>query len=105
MSILLTEKLVKPSNIDAQDGRAVTVAVQEMHARPEMILKNPRKTSAGLAPRLLGKVKEYSSVLLGGLALELVILFSFNSTDGLFLVVPTLAVGTVVYILDGKRKL
>jgi hypothetical protein len=107
MSVLLTEKLVKQSNVvDSKSGQAGSVALLEMRTELEMqISKSSKRKSLGLASRLKKSIREYCSVALGALALELVILFSFSSTDGLFLIVPTLAVGTLVYILDGKKRL
>lgn len=52
--------------------------------------------------RIKNATKEYWSLLLGAIVLELVFIFSFNPGDGLFLILPTLAVGTSVFILDGR---
>ena len=53
--------------------------------------------------RLSNAAKEYWSLLLGAIVLELVFMFSFRSGDGLYLILPTLAVGTFVFILDGRN--
>jgi len=58
----------------------------------------------GLASRLGRAAAEYGVLVLGAVALELVILFSFKSSDGLFLILPALTVGTCVYIMDGRRN-
>ena len=75
--------------------------LEEFHEKNSM--KNPRKTLS-LATRIKNIASEYWSVALGALALELVIMFSFSSHDGLFLILPALAIGTSVFILDGKKK-
>jgi hypothetical protein len=63
------------------------------------------KRFVDLASRLGHATVEYGLLVLGAVALELVILFSFRSSDGLFLILPTLAVGTYVYILDAKKDM
>ena len=66
-------------------------------------MKNPRKTLSFVS-RIKNITSEYCSLVLGAVALELVIMFSFSSHDGLFLILPTLAIGTSVFILDGRKK-
>lgn len=58
-----------------------------------------------LASRLSHATVEYGLLFLGAVVLELVILFSFRSSDGLFLILHTLVVGTYVYILDAKKDM
>ena len=66
-------------------------------------VKNRRKTLSFVS-RIKNITSEYCSLALGAVALELVIMFSFSSHDGLFLILPTLAIGTSVFILDGRKK-
>ena len=72
---------------------------RSVHSSPNL----PRKTTP-LATKVGQAIKEYGPLALGALALELVIMFSFRSNDGLFLIIPTLAIGTSVYMLDGRKK-
>lgn len=67
-----------------------------------MIAKLAHQVLLGAGPRIKNATKEYWPLLLGALVLELVFIFSFSPGDGLFLIVPTLAVGTSVFILDGR---
>lgn len=71
--------------------------------RAQISIKHARKT-LGHASKLMRIISEYAPLALGAIALELVILFSFRSNDGLFLILPTLAIGTSVYMLDGRKK-
>jgi hypothetical protein len=67
-----------------------------------MVEKLAHQECFGMGTRIKNAAKEYWSLLLGALALELVFIFSFSPGDGLFLILPTLAVGTSVFILDGR---
>jgi hypothetical protein len=52
--------------------------------------------------RMKNGTREYGSIALGALALELVIMFSFSLGDALLLILPALAAGTSVFVLDGR---
>lgn len=67
-----------------------------------MVAKLAHQMLFGAGTRIKNATKEYWPLLLGALVLELVFIFSFSPRDGLFLILPTLAVGTSVFILDGR---
>jgi len=54
--------------------------------------------------KLKDLVSNIAPLVVGAVALEAVITFSFRSIDGLFLVISTLAVGTSVYVFDGIKR-
>ena len=58
--------------------------------------------SFGVGTRIRKATREYWPLLLGAFALELVFIFSFSPRDGLYLIIPTLAIGTSVFIFDGR---
>jgi hypothetical protein len=58
--------------------------------------------SFGVGTRIRKAVREYWSLLLGAFTLELVFIFSFRPGDGLYLIIPTLVIGTSVFIFDGR---
>lgn len=49
-------------------------------------------------------MKQVVPVVIGAIALEIVITFSFRSSDGLYLVLSTLGLGTSVYVFDGIKR-
>ena len=64
---------------------------------------SPTKGFLDLASRLGHATAKYGLLVLGALVMELVMLLSVRPNEGLFLILPTLAVGTSVYILDAKK--
>jgi hypothetical protein len=107
MSILITEKLVRRGPV-VESGYETSSASLARPSQLEEVSRSSfeqRRRNPGFASRLKRLTKEYCSLALGAIALELVILFSVSSNDGLFLILPTLAIGTSVYVLDSKKKL
>lgn len=49
-------------------------------------------------------IKHYSVVVLASIAIELVMISSFNFLEGFLLTQTTLAVGTSVYVLDSVMR-
>lgn len=54
--------------------------------------------------KLMHAAREIGPLVVGVIALEAVITFSFSSIDGLFLTISTLAAGTSVYVSDGIKR-
>ena len=92
--------------MDSDQRRIMPLQVRRSNLkepRAQISMKHPRKTLR-FASKLKRIISEYAPLALGAIALELVIMFSFKSNDGLFLILPTLAIGTSVYMLDGRKK-
>ena len=54
--------------------------------------------------RIRSMIKHYSVVVLASIAIELVMISSFNFLEGFLLTQTTLAVGTSVYVLDSVMR-
>jgi len=57
-----------------------------------------------VASRFGDKIRDIGVLIAGIVALEAVLTLTFRPFEGLFLIIPTLAVGTTLYVSDGTRR-
>jgi hypothetical protein len=89
------------SNLDGvRSGSNATASILEKRENPS---SNDRAKLSQL-PRIKSIIKHFFLVVLASIAIELVMIFSFNFLDGFVLTQTTLAVGTSVYVLDSVIK-
>lgn len=103
--VLVEQRLGEDMNASCVEDNCIIGLDYRHNVSSNKETDRPPKRFLDLASRLGHTTAEYGLLILGAIVLELVILFSFRSSDGLFLILPTLAIGTSVYILDAKKDM